>query len=531
MPLIYNSSGETIKKAQSDSLYDFRQLYDVVTNPGTERQISTRTIQGFTQYLLSVYQKAHYAGIYVHVPEDAIIDGQRLKNDILPIEVIEVPIKEVKVNFYDMDQNLKEESYLDRDVFEKWSPVKPGEVANKQELDYFINILNLNPDRYVSATVSKGTEPRTLNVEYDVYEVNPWHCFFQIDDAGTKDRKWTPRIGLINTSLLGFNDTLTFMAQAPVHRRPDDNYSIFGSYEFPLWTPRLTLNLFAGRSEFDVDGGGGIDFLGNGYFYGGQFKYNIYQTGRWFLDLKTSLSQEISKNSPSLFPEIFQSKVRMNLWGQGIDLHREADYSDTYISVDRLQSAGGSGQSSFWDSSTDTGARRDADRDFNIWTLSAYHSQYIDPNKIHHFVGSFKYIRPDDRLVPAKMTTFGGLYTVRGYQESGIVADGGVLGSFQYEYDLARNWIRYEDGTPKRIFGRTIERLAPLGFYDYGRAKNKDHVAGEKGAQDLHSVGLGLIMELGRHFNVAFYYGVPLKATTTTDRGDGRCNFNIMLRW
>ena len=36
------------------------------------------------------------------------------------------------------------------------------------------------------------------------------------------------------------------------------------------------------------------------------------------------------------------------------------------------------------------------------------------------------------------MTTFGGLYTVRGYQESEIVADGGIIASVQYEYDIVK---------------------------------------------------------------------------------------------
>ena len=36
------------------------------------------------------------------------------------------------------------------------------------------------------------------------------------------------------------------------------------------------------------------------------------------------------------------------------------------------------------------------------------------------------------------MTAFGGMYTVRGYDEYEIIADGGILTSIQYEYDLVQ---------------------------------------------------------------------------------------------
>ena len=74
-------------------------------------------------------------------------------------------------------------------------------------------------------------------------------------------------------------------------------------YDVPLWTPRLRLNLYGGRSEFDIDGGGGIDFLGNGYFYGGKLRFNAFQEDGWFFDLTTSLSREKSKVTTSLFPQ------------------------------------------------------------------------------------------------------------------------------------------------------------------------------------------------------------------------------------
>ena len=535
VPATYNASNKPLQQAESMYLFDLSVLQDVIKQPGEPREVSTRSIQGFTQYLLSVYQKQNYAGIYVYVLPNAIENGE-LKEGVLPIEIIEIPVSNIRTSYYDIEHNQKEKGYLRNSVFEEWSPSKVGKVINKKKLEDYINLLNLNPDRYISTVVSEGAKPKSLAIGYDIYEINPWHYFAQIDNAGTKDRQWTPRVGFINTNLTGRDDKLTTILQGPVDENPKDNYSIYGSYDVPLYTPRLRLNLFAGRSEFDVDGGGGIDFLGNGYVYGGKLQFNAFQAGGWFFDLTTSLSREKSKVTSSLselFPGFFESKVYMNLWGVGFDIHRRNDMSSTSFVFDRIQSVdGSSSQKKFWDSAASTGARTNAERDFAILTFSANHSQFLNQNKIQRILGSFKYILPEERLVPSKMTVFGGMYTVRGYKESRIVADGGILASLQYEYDLVKQG---EAGEAKSVKSQRekpwLKKLAPLAFFDYGRAEIKDPVASEKGAEELYSLGLGTIIELGEHFNAGIYYGFPLVSTEDTDKGDGRLNIGLMMRW
>ena len=528
IPLVYNTSGVPLKKAESINLYDFRTLCDIIENPGQPRQISARTIRGLTQCILSVYQDKGYSGIYVSVPPEALEEGRKLRDEILLINIIEAPVTSVTTNYYTPENEKVEEGYLKPSFLQKWSPIRVGEVGKQKELEEFINLLNLNPDRYISATVSKGAEPETLSVGYNIYEANPWHYFLQVDNSGTDDRQWTPRVGLINTNLTGIDDRFTVFYQAPWDKGITDRYSIFGSYDFPIMGPKLRLELYAGYSQFDVDGGGGINFLGHGSLYGGELRYNAFQKDGWFFDLTTSLSREKSKVSSSIFSAILGSEVEMDLWGIGFDIHKRSDMSNTSIAFDRVQSVGGSSQDKFWDGLT--GARTNADRDFAIYTTSANHSQYLDTDKIQRLSGSLRWIIPDERLVPAKMTTFGGMYSVRGYKESRIVADGGILASAQYEYDLVKHDAA--QGVSRTSLGEyELKKLAPLVFFDYGRAKIKDAVAGENSSESLYSIGVGMLVELGENFSGAVYYGYPLESTDTTDQGDGRLNISLMMRF
>ncbi|HUU19580.1 MAG TPA: ShlB/FhaC/HecB family hemolysin secretion/activation protein [Sedimentisphaerales bacterium] len=532
MPSIYNASDKPLQEAERTDLFDLRILHDIIIRPGQPRQVSTRTIQGFTQYLLSVYQNKNYAGIYVYVPSDALKEGRQLEDEILPINILEASVSQVTTTYYNPANEKVEKGLLSSSAVIDWSPAKVEKPANQKELDDFVNLLNLNPDRYVSAIVSQGAEPNSIAVGYNIYEANPWHWFIQADNSGTSERQWNPRVGVINTNLLGIDDRFTAIYQAPWDSTLDENYGVYGSYDLPLLGPRLRLNLYGGYSEFDISPESGpFDFLGRGTFYGGILRYNLFQDDGWFFDIKGSLEHTKSKVTPSLFPSFLGTNVRFWLWGGGIDLHRSDDISQTSFGFNRYESLGGeSGAYEF------NLARTNAETDFAIYTASAAHSQYLDSNKVERLSGSFRYITSDERLVPAKMTSFGGMYSVRGYDEYEAVADGGILASVQYEFDL----VKYEEskdagGNRAEQQGQQenpfVRKLAPLVFFDYGRAKVEEPVGTDRAHEELFSIGGGGIVELGDNFSGVVYYGYPLNETDTTRKGKGHVHVGVMMRW
>ena len=172
-------------------IYDFRVVIDLIRDPDGDRQVSLKTIQGLTKYILSVYQDKGYAGIYVYVPADAVKEENKLADEILPIQIIEGRIAQISVDRYDFDRNRREEGFLKDSAIESWSPIREGDVIQKGKLDNFVRLLNLNPDRYVSPVISRSSEPNALNLSYDVYGKNPWHWYVQVDNAGTRDRQWS----------------------------------------------------------------------------------------------------------------------------------------------------------------------------------------------------------------------------------------------------------------------------------------------------------------------------------------------------
>lgn len=525
LPLAYTLTAEK-DDTTVEQIYDFRVLHDVILNPGQEREVSINTIQGLTKYVLSVYQDEGYAGIYVYVPA-AAVRGTELVDNILPLEVLEGKIAKITVEKYNFERQDVEKGFLKDSVLESWSPLKEGEAIQKNKLDNFVRLLNLNPDRYVSAVISRSAEPNALNLAYDVYELNPWHMYAQIDNSGTDERQWSPKLGVTNTNLTGMDDRFSAMYQAPWESGIDDNYALFGSYDLPVLTPRLRANFYGGYSEFNVTPQGGpFNFLGRGSFYGSVLSYNVFQIDNWFVDVTGSLSREESKVTPALG---LASDVDMDLWGVGVNIHRSDDMSNTSLTLRRIESMGGSSANDF------AAARLDADPDFTIYNFGASHGQYLETNKVNRVSGSFRWITSNERLVPAKMTIFGGLYSVRGYKEDEIVADGGIIMSGQYEFDLVRHsesMVNHEANSDQAQDNKPwLTKLAPLAFVDFGRAKIKSPVVGERGVRELCSIGLGTIIEIEDNFSAGVYYGWPLRGTDETDKGDGRLSFSCVYRF
>jgi hemolysin activation/secretion protein len=264
-------------------------------------------------------------------------------------------------------------------------------------------------------------------------------------------------------------------------------------------------------------------------------RYHLFQSHGWMCDALSTLSQEKSTVNPSLG---IDSDVDMSMLGLGLEANRRRPSTVTTLGLNLQYNLGGSDEDEF------NLARPNSEPQFTRITASAMHRWYLAASRIHQLRGRFSGIYADRRLVPAKMTTFGGLYSVRGYREDEIVADGGILAGLEYGFSLSRFLgfeLPQEQGEVKRFDFKPLSidsyDIVFLGFTDYGNARIKDPIPGEIASQDLWSAGVGLEIEGGRNFAVRSYLGVALTDTESvvgtpqTRAGSSRWSFSFLLRY
>lgn len=265
---------------------------------------------------------------------------------------------------------------------------------------------------------------------------------------------------------------------------------------------------------------------------GGILRYNALQFDDWFWDVTGSISYEESEVSNELFaafPEFnLGTDINMTLWGLGTELYKTTDMTNTFFGFNTYGVLESSDPAEM--SATRTGGASD---DFQIYQFSGRHSRYLDADKIKRLSSSVRVIYAEDRLVPAKMTSFGGMYTIRGYDESDTVADGGLIASLQYEYDLVRSGQieMFGQDVDEETRKPLLKKLAPLAFLDYGQAWIESPTGSENEDTEFASVGCGIITELGDNFTGTVYYGHPLISTADTNTDDGRVHVGLLLRW
>jgi len=128
------------------------------------------------------------------------------------------------------------------------------------------------------------------------------------------------------------------------------------------------------------------------------------------------------------------------------------------------------------------------------------------------------------RLPYAEQLGFGGFETVRGYDESKIGADQGLL-------------VSAELRSPAFLLGRFGEgeelahRLQALAFFDAGFGDTKCRKQDEEDSEKLESAGVGVRYSMGKHVTLRLDYAWRLKETEDGDGRTGRVHMGVTVSY
>ncbi|MEM7167083.1 MAG: hypothetical protein AAF581_16595 [Planctomycetota bacterium] len=410
-----------------------------------------------------------------------------------------------------------------------------SQVIRKDLLDDYLFQLNRHPGRRVDATLSPSAGGRGVALEYVVTENRPWLGYVQMANTGTKNTaQWRQRIGYVNNQLSNRDDILSIDY---ITAGFDSVNAAVVNYEAPFFDVRRTRwRGYGNVSEFNSSDVGifGTDFSGDDSSIGFDVYHTFYQKRELFFDYYAGASyRSISAENVGIGGSGDDNYFLPHL---GIRMERNTDYSSTTGSmVLEINASGIAGTDS--DESELLG-RTDPDTDWQVFRLNVSHSFYLEPilfpdawadsstpyssTMAHEVVCNIRYQNSlGNRLIPHEQQTVGGLYSVRGYDESVASGDDSLIANFEYRLHIPRIF-KPQPYAQQTLFGKSFRMsrdsvygrpdwdLVAKAFFDVGRVDVINPTFSEED-HTLFGAGFGLDFLLWKNWSVRADYGVALR--------------------
>lgn len=452
-----------------------------------------------------------------------------------------------------VDQADREDNPV-HDTIREGSPLKVdadqgnGNVLWKTELDDYLFRLNRHPGRRVDAAISAGQTSGNVTLDYLVSESKPWYAFFQLSNTGTDSTDdLRQRLGFVHNQLTGVDDifSIDFITAGF-----DESNAVSLSYERPF-TDRWSGRAYASYSEYTATDVGIVtqNFNGDNLILGGDLIHNIAQFDELFVDLVGGLRFLSTRTENATLAS--EGEEAFLLGHIGLEAERQSDLSQSSAYVDVLWSFTSGDQAELVNM-----GRVNPDESFVILTAGVTHSFYLEPilnykawadindpdtSTLAHelLVGLRGQSALGSRLIPTFQGVAGGVYSVRGYDESAVAGDNSVIATLEYRFHIPRALgLQNPDDTPllgqpfrftpETVYGQADWDFVLKAFIDAGYVASNDSAAFEV---DETLVGTGLGFEVSYKNNVRFRgdWGIALEDAGPNSAGSHQFHFFLTL--
>lgn len=437
------------------------------------------------------------------------------------------------------------------------SPLQPGSLLTRQELDDFVFRLNRHPGRRVDVALAGGDEPGEVVLDYLVNESKPWAIYAQLSNTGTKSTGvWRERFGFTHNQLTGHDDVLRVDY---ITSGFEDANAVNISYDFPLLSDKIRTRIYGSYSEFTASelGLAQEQFSGETFAGGAEVSGVVWQRGEWFLDMTGGLRWSNIAVTNDLTVQEGQENFLFPYLGMTVS--RFTDENATFINATLEYNASDALLSQDQDEIANLG-RQDVAKEWMVLKFSAEHSFYLDrlfgaqgmsgpenrdakeptmrrwPTLAHEISlamrGQYAF---GDRLVAQEEEVAGGFFSVRGYPESAAAGDSVVIASAEYRFHLPRifpvsdpgyigaremGWAEHDfRWAPQQDYGRADWDLIFRAFIDVGQTVNSDPRPGESD-ETLAGAGIGAELQVKRNLNLRLDWGVALQEVGSEQQDD-----------
>jgi hemolysin activation/secretion protein len=460
-------------------------------------QRTTDDVEQARKALEKAYTSKGYQTVSVEIPPQQVKDG------VVTLKVVEGKVGRLRVKgarYFALDE-IKEEA----------PSLAEGTVPNFNDVSKDIVALNQQPDRKVTPALRAGVTPGTVDVDLNVEDNFPLHGSLEINNRysqGTSELRLNASVHYDNLWQLGHSLSISYQV-APENTA--DALVFSGSYTARLPdVPWLSLMLYGLNSDSNVATLGSSNVAGRGSVIGGRAivtlpgEQDFYQSISFGMDYKhfdENVSQGASQFATPIeyypinatYTASWQDETSQTQLDAGLTLHtRGLGSTPAQFDAKRFDSGG----------------------DFIYFKGDVSRTQELPAGL--QLYGKVQGQLASQPLVNSEQMSGGGLDTVRGYLESEVLGDDGVLGSIELRSPSLASWL-----------GPKVNELRFYTFSEGGTLSIRSPLPEQQSTFNLASVGIGSRMRLFDHFNEALDLGLPLIGEVATRSRAPRLDFRV----
>jgi len=452
------------------------------------------------------YQERGYQSVVVEIPPQTVTTG------IVKLHVVEAPVGRVRV--------VGSQYYLPSTIKQQLPAFAPGQVPNLQEAQTELNEINRLPGRRVTPTLKPGQTPGTIDVDLHVKDQLPLHASAEVNNdhsPNTDPLRTVATVHYDNLWQAGQSASFTWL-RAPQNVHSGQVFS--ASYLAPIWDSPWNIMAYGYQSNSDVNTLGGTNVLGNGYTIGlrGVLQLPSFDSFSHSLsfgvDFKHFLEGVTLGTSGSM--------INVGYWPltAAYNLEWLTPLIEMTSSTTLVLGTRGLGSPPAEFENNRAFARADF---VHLGTDVTYKVQLpFESLGVFRIAGQIA----SEPLLSSEQFAAGGLTSVRGYLQSEIVGDDGILGSGElrspsfakFVDSEAQDWL---DVDPM------IDDWRVYGFSDVGRVWILGALPGQTDNFALESIGAGTrIAALGRLTGLVDV-ALPLRSGPSTPAKKPRVSFSV----
>jgi hemolysin activation/secretion protein len=461
--------------------------------------------------LEKAYHDKGYQTVSVAVPQ------QNVQSKVVTLKVTEMKVGRLRV---------KNARYFDVVTIKEKAPsLQEGSVPNFGDVTKDIVSLNLLPDRRVTPALRAGVTPGTVDVDLNVEDKLPLHASVELNNRQSPETtplRLNATVHYDDLWQLGHSLSVSFQV-AP--ENPKDALVFSGSYLARVpnvdWLGVLVYGL---KSSSNVATIGGANVVGPGQVIGSRAVITLPNMENFFHTLSVGLDYKHFEQTMDLANTVFASPVTYYpvVGSYGATYQTEAFTTQFNAAVTyNIRSL-----SSDWVAFDIK--RTYASANFTHLNMDLSHTQELPEG--FQIYGKIQGQVASGPLVSSEEFSVGGLDTVRGYLESEVLGDEGVVGNFELRSpdlaDAMQKLVKEQlQQTPIPV--TTFNSWRFFAFADAGLATVLQPLPQQQSQFDLWSYGGGLRFKMFDYVNGMVACSVPMITQAYTHARDARLNFRI----